>query len=131
MSKIVKHYGHRMDQRWRAVQRTTAWTEQDSRCKYCRCALTRRDVTSDHVLPRSKGGIDRGNIVACCVHCNRTRLAMPADKFKRMVRAPGFPRNELTWQRQWNVNLARVRYRLNRRADLAVKRINRLVGIAA
>jgi 5-methylcytosine-specific restriction endonuclease McrA len=44
-------------------------------CAYCPRKLTLGSVTKDHVIPRSKGGLDvLTNVVAACRHCN-TRKA--------------------------------------------------------
>ena len=41
------------------------------KCAYCGARLTLRSCTKDHVVPRSKGGLDiLTNVVACCNACN-------------------------------------------------------------
>lgn len=41
------------------------------KCAYCGSRLTLRSCTKDHVIPRSKGGLDiLTNVVACCNSCN-------------------------------------------------------------
>src|SRR5260370_37966490 len=41
----------------------------DETCQYC--GRRSRDLTLDHVLPRSRGGQSTWeNLVACCKHCN-------------------------------------------------------------
>ncbi|MCC6221348.1 MAG: HNH endonuclease [Deltaproteobacteria bacterium] len=43
-------------------------------CQYCERALTYRDATFDHVLPRSQGGGNSWtNIVTACHSCNRKK----------------------------------------------------------
>jgi hypothetical protein len=41
----------------------------DETCQYC--GKRSRDLTLDHILPRSRGGQSTWeNLVACCKHCN-------------------------------------------------------------
>ena len=41
-------------------------------CQYC--GTTRRDLTIDHVMPRSRGGKDKwDNVVVACLRCNVTK----------------------------------------------------------
>lgn len=40
-------------------------------CQYCGQRLAKTELTIDHVVPRSKGGLDRWtNLVLACVKCN-------------------------------------------------------------
>jgi len=129
--RITKHYGHDMSQRWRAVQRTRAWTEQDSRCKYCLANLKRHEVTADHMHPRSAGGMDEGNIVGACYRCNQAKGSMTVQRFRKLVHCSGFPPTPtLSNARRFWINLARVRWRLNKRADQAVRRLGRFAGVS-
>lgn len=44
------------------------------RCHYCRCLLTKESRSKDHVVPLSRGGIDRGwNKVTSCLDCNQRK----------------------------------------------------------
>lgn len=57
--------------RWRNLRRDTLQRDGD-RCRYC--GNLARQV--DHVIPRSKGGVDDpSNLVACCATCNKTAAA--------------------------------------------------------
>lgn len=43
-------------------------------CAHCGRKLRKGDVDIDHILPRSKGGIDNPRNLQClCVHCNRSK----------------------------------------------------------
>lgn len=43
------------------------------RCFYCG---SRKELTVDHVIPRSRGGTDApGNLVTCCDACNQVKKA--------------------------------------------------------
>lgn len=51
-------------------------------CAYCNTRLTRRSVTRDHVVPRSKGGSNGpDNLVPCCQPCNLQKSNKPLWKF--------------------------------------------------
>jgi hypothetical protein len=48
-------------------------------CVYCGEAFLAEELTLDHVEPRMRGGDDsEGNLVACCVGCNREKGGRPA-----------------------------------------------------
>ena len=62
--------------------RRLAFERQDGRCFYCGAAMwlgssigpSRLRCTAENLVPRSEGGSETSdNIVAACVHCNRTR----------------------------------------------------------
>jgi hypothetical protein len=43
-------------------------------CWYCNCLLTKKTLTVDHVIPVSRGGVDRPrNLVAACKWCNTSK----------------------------------------------------------
>ncbi len=45
--------------------------QQHYKCIYCECGLTIKQVTVDHMVPRSKGGSnDRKNLLPACATCN-------------------------------------------------------------
>ena len=48
--------------------RNLIYKRDDHECQYCG---SKKDLTIDHVIPRSKGGQDTWeNLVACCTKCN-------------------------------------------------------------
>lgn len=48
--------------------RALIYKRDDHECQYCG---SKKDLTIDHVIPRSKGGRDTWeNLVACCTKCN-------------------------------------------------------------
>lgn len=68
--------------------------ERDSYlCQYCRKALTRRDATIDHVLPRSRGGKSTfKNCVCSCSPCNsRKANKTPVEARMRLIKEPKKP----------------------------------------
>lgn len=69
--------------------RMNLFLRDDFRCQYCGCKLPPKDLTFDHVVPRSAGGgTNWENIVAACVPCN-TRKGSRRDL--KPIRAPEAP----------------------------------------
>lgn len=53
------------------MKRSTIYSRDGNICRYCEVPLTRENATIDHILPKSKGGINRpDNYVAACRKCN-------------------------------------------------------------
>lgn len=51
-------------------------------CAYCNTKLSKRSVTRDHVIPRSRGGTNApDNLVPCCQDCNSRKSNKPLWKF--------------------------------------------------
>lgn len=65
-----------------------------STCQYCAAVLKPRDVTLDHVIPRSRGGgMSWSNIVCCCMSCNATKGQRTPDEARMpLLREPRMPR---------------------------------------
>lgn len=74
----VVRWGRRTH-RARAVVRFTRrnlYLRDDFRCQYCGGAFDGRDLTFDHVVPRTRGGpTSWENVVAACRDCNRRKGA--------------------------------------------------------
>tara|TARA_R100000008_G_scaffold83831_1_gene69805 strand:+ start:146 stop:646 length:501 start_codon:yes stop_codon:yes gene_type:complete len=46
----------------------------ENRCQYCAMHFREVDLTVDHVIPRSKGGLSKwNNVVAACKPCNQKK----------------------------------------------------------
>ncbi len=82
-------------------------------CYYCNKIFKSRELTLDHVLPKSKGGWNNwDNIVTACVHCNKkkgNRTPEEANmKLRKKPKAPTIPiylqimRNLSVSGGQWN-----------------------------
>ena len=63
------------------------------RCQYCGTRFPAKDLTFDHVIPRSKGGrSDWENIVACCsAHNLQKGSKTPAQAGLKLLRRPFEP----------------------------------------
>jgi len=62
-------------------------------CQYCGRRLPRADITVDHVIPRSRGGIDSWeNLVLACMECNvRKANRTPEEAHMPLIRRPTKP----------------------------------------
>lgn len=64
---------------------------QNWRCCWCKCVMRgeqgyRDSVTIEHVIPRSKGGLDiPDNWLAACFRCNNRRGNIDAAEFMRVI----------------------------------------------
>ena len=56
------------------MKRTRIYMRDKFRCQYCGDRKTLRDLTLDHILPRSRGGDNSPfNVVTACVTCNQRK----------------------------------------------------------
>lgn len=54
-----------------AFTRYNIYLRDDFRCQYCGDHFSAKDLTFDHVMPRSRGGLTEwSNVVAACSPCN-------------------------------------------------------------
>jgi len=66
------------------------YKRDDNECQYCG---SRKNLTIDHVIPRSKGGMDTWeNLVACCSSCNIAKgNKLLKDTDMKLMRKPTQP----------------------------------------
>lgn len=78
----------------RKITRRAVFARDDWTCQYCG---VRANLTVDHVIPRSKGGLSNWeNIVASCAPCNRRKAdRTPGQSGMHPARAPRQPRAEI------------------------------------
>lgn len=56
------------------LMRRSIYLRDDGRCVYCLRPLGPSAATTDHLVPRSLGGLETlDNLSLCCVPCNRAR----------------------------------------------------------
>ena len=61
-----------------------------SACVWCGRELWRRDLTREHVVPRSRGGhMTAENAVVACRPCNKRRGSRPVDAYVRELLREG------------------------------------------
>ncbi len=64
----------RIPHQTRALSRKNILLRDRNCCQYCQVVLTAGELTLDHVMPRSRGGLSTWeNLVACCHDCNRRK----------------------------------------------------------
>jgi 5-methylcytosine-specific restriction endonuclease McrA len=64
----------RIPHQTRALSRKNILLRDRNSCQYCDAILTAAELTLDHVIPRSRGGLSTWeNLVACCHACNRKK----------------------------------------------------------
>jgi 5-methylcytosine-specific restriction endonuclease McrA len=64
----------RIPHQTRALSRKNILLRDRNSCQYCDITLTAGELTLDHVIPRSRGGLSTWeNLVACCHNCNRRK----------------------------------------------------------
>ncbi len=64
----------RIPHQTRALSRKNILLRDRNCCQYCSVVLTAGELTLDHVIPRSRGGLSTWeNLVACCHECNRRK----------------------------------------------------------
>ena len=76
----------RIPHQTRALSRKNILLRDRNTCQYCSTVLAPGELTLDHVIPRSRGGLSTWeNLVACCHECNRrkgNRLLHELDDMK-------------------------------------------------
>lgn len=64
----------RIPHQTRALSRKNILLRDRNSCQYCGVVLPSSELTLDHVIPRSRGGLSTWeNLVACCHTCNRQK----------------------------------------------------------
>jgi 5-methylcytosine-specific restriction endonuclease McrA len=100
----------RIPHQTRALSRKNILLRDRNTCQYCGQTLPSGELTLDHVIPRSRGGLSAWeNLVACCHPCNRRKgnhLAVEAGM--RLLREP----------RAFNLHTSRHIMRLMGRSDV-------------
>ena len=91
-------------------------------CVWCGREMWRRDLTVEHVVPRSRGGhlLDENALVACR-RCNRRRGSRPADAYVRELLREG-AEVDVAAVRRSLARLARSQRRVHREAATRVLR---------
>lgn len=60
--------------RVQVVSRKNLYARDGYTCQYCGVMLAAKDLTLDHIMPRSRGGASRWeNLVSACRECNRVK----------------------------------------------------------
>jgi 5-methylcytosine-specific restriction endonuclease McrA len=99
----------RIPHQTRALSRKNILLRDRNTCQYCSLVLASGELTLDHVVPRSRGGLSTWeNLVACCHPCNRQKgNQTPAEAGMKLMREP----------RSFNLHTSRHIMRLMGRSD--------------
>lgn len=86
------------------VNRHRVFKRDNNECVYCG---NKKELTIDHVIPRSKGGKNTwDNLVTCCLKCNLKKGNKTPDEarmtLKRKPYQPNFVDEETTLYDVWN-----------------------------
>lgn len=73
--------------------RETIYARDRGQCQYCHRPVMRRDVTYDHIIPKSRGGLTLWeNIVIACRPCNQRKgNRTPAEAGMALSLSPSRP----------------------------------------
>lgn len=73
--------------------RVNLYIRDAGRCQYCGIPFSQKELTYDHVIPRSKGGeTEWTNVVTCCVPCNLKKGGRtPEEAGMSLIRKPKAP----------------------------------------
>ena len=76
------------------LTRRNIYARDRSRCQYCGKHFSTTELTLDHVVPRSRGGVmSWTNVVCCCVRCNVSKGGRtPTEAGLRLIVEPVRPK---------------------------------------
>lgn len=83
--------------KWKApmvkFSRQNLYVRDKGKCQYCGNPFEPRELTYDHVIPRSKGGqTEWTNVVTCCTACNLKKGGRtPEEAGMSLIRKPKVP----------------------------------------
>ena len=96
-------------------------------CVWCGREVWRRDLTLEHVVPRSRGGhMTPENAVVACRSCNRRRGSKPVDAYVRELVREGAEVDFAALHRALQ-RLSRSAQRTHR--DAAIAQLRRLASV--
>lgn len=81
---VMKEYVQTTKKRssFNVVSKRNLLVRDGFKCSYCESKLSMRSATVDHIIPRSKGGLNTlDNTVASCKTCNNLKGDMSLSKF--------------------------------------------------
>ncbi|MEO5359570.1 MAG: HNH endonuclease [Nitrospirota bacterium] len=83
INEISEAFVKREKQKARLLRKTPWWKDKCStgKCYYCNSAIPPSELTMDHIIPVSKGGMSiKSNIAPACKDCNvRKKHALPFE----------------------------------------------------
>lgn len=107
--KITKRELEYQERIWKRVYTLDNWRENNACCVYCGVKIKIKQLTADHVVPRSKGGItEKKNIKAACYECNVVKSSMSVADFMNKITNPS-PKDSI------DIHLIHFRWKLEQR----------------
>lgn len=90
--RLLRHVHHRPP--FVRFSRDNVYLRDGYRCQYCGHAVPPRELTLDHVMPRSRGGATSwANVVVACGECNRRKgQCTPEEAGMPLLSRPRRPR---------------------------------------
>jgi len=96
---------------FRPSRNNILWRDKNQ-CQYCGVIEAPRDMTIDHVIPRSRGGENTwSNLITCCKKCNQKKgCRTPKEANMSLLNKPVKPKNSVLRQITdvqpiWNIYL--------------------------
>ncbi len=89
-----------------SYNRSVVLARDEFKCQYCNKSLVYREATVDHIVPRSRRGINHWtNCVTSCKSCNRKKAdRTPVEANMSLLKRPGYP----SITHFWMANVQRV-----------------------
>lgn len=77
------------------LSRYNIFTRDNNQCQYCAKKLNFKEMTIDHVIPKSLGGKNTwNNVVTCCAKCNVLKNnRTPQQANMKLIKRPKMPKN--------------------------------------
>ena len=72
----------------REIRKSQWWKNRRARnqCLYCGKTVPARQLTMDHLIPLSRGGLsERKNLVPCCKECNNRKKNMLMNEWEEQL----------------------------------------------
>lgn len=94
LPKVLRLYSKITNLAHIKFNRENLFTRDDYQCQYCYKEFVKKDLTFDHVFPKSRGGSTSWtNIVACCAPCNSKKAdKTPKEAGMRLLKKPIEPK---------------------------------------
>jgi 5-methylcytosine-specific restriction endonuclease McrA len=94
LPKILRLFNRNRSRHEVKFNRHNVFVRDNFTCQYCQDQFLQKDLTLDHVIPRSKGGVTSWtNVVTCCSECNHKKGSkMPEDFHLKLMKKPVRPK---------------------------------------
>jgi 5-methylcytosine-specific restriction endonuclease McrA len=94
LPKVMRLYGSFKNFSRVKFNRSNIFYRDKHQCQYCGDKFKDAELTFDHVMPKSRGGLTSwNNIVACCMICNNKKAARTPEEWgKKLMKVPIEPK---------------------------------------